>query len=947
MTDYQALKPSQHYKCHFLSPNAEALERLAQMIWSITEQDRVSPLVILSTSGPAYGLRQALEQTRPSNLPPQLVFLPRVLGLSQWLKETPGLKDKGTLKTDLDRWLEVYQALSERPYLRSLLLDASDASKWGLAKNIVDVCDVLADANLGIFQEVSDEALNQAIDTVYEGVARSVVDVEAKIIFTFWKNLSSFQDPVARQRLSMGLRIQQLQVVSSTDVAQSLIFIDTAKPSPGFEQAIWQLLQAFAQQMPVHHIQMDYAELALWPECLTQKDGAVELVNQQIESNRQDYFAASHDENRRVIKSSGFEDIAWAGAEAIQHFLLSGHHHIALIAQDRLVARRMRALLARLGDGLSVHDETGWKLSTTRAAASVMSWIDVIRQSSLGPSATQLMDFLKNPYINWAKFGLEDQQISEFVDHLERRFIQAEVKGSWAGMLLALEMSHDGQSVDPAIELFKHIKFVAQKWHAQVLSCATWLEHLKTDLQALAMMDAFSRDVAGQQLLEALEPMKYVDASLHLNEWLSLLSLMIEESSYLEASPRAAASVTILPLSATRMRRFDAWVMVGCDDGQLPSVSDSPMFLSASLREKIGCKTIDMEFSQQAMDLSQLMQSHKDWRMLWQATGAAGEPRQPSAWLQRLYIGNGAFLNAVLAPRQVPYQVVSLSQPKPTLDEGIIKPVSMSPSAYRTLRECPYRYYATRVLGLRERSVLDAEVDVSLVGQTLHAALREFYQQLKTKPLDAKDPQDRANLLAAQLRNISQRHFKPLLDADGRWLGAWIEWESHIPAWIEWQLKREQAGWQFHDAEKHVGFDLQTQMGLIRVAGQVDRIDINLQTHEAAVIDYKYSSESSIRKKQKNIEDDPQLVIYAKAINADPVADGALSTKASWVSVKDKDVGFELDVDDLAIEMQHLPAQMIADIEQVWGGTPLPASGPDSVCQYCQVRGICRKGMWS
>jgi ATP-dependent helicase/nuclease subunit B len=38
---------------------------------------------------------------------------------------------------------------------------------------------------------------------------------------------------------------------------------------------------------------------------------------------------------------------------------------------------------------------------------------------------------------------------------------------------------------------------------------------------------------------------------------------------------------------------------------------------------------------------------------------------------------------------------------------------------------------------------------------------------------------------------------------------------------------------------------------------------------------------------------------------------------------------------------------MIADIEALWGGSPVVASAPDSVCQYCQARGICRKGMWS
>ncbi|QWD80486.1 PD-(D/E)XK nuclease family protein [Polynucleobacter sp. MWH-Spelu-300-X4] len=944
-----------YYQPYFLTPDASALDAMAKLIWAITEKDQVSPLVVLSTSGPAYGLRQALEKNRPVGLLPQLTFLPRVLGLSQWLKETPGLKDRGALKTDLDRWLEVYQALSERPYLRSLLLDASDASKWGLAKNIVDVCDVLADANLGVFEEVSDEALNQAIDSVYEGVARSVVDVEAKIIFTFWKNLSTFHDPVARQRLAMGLRIKALEAVKPSSISP-LIFIETAKPSPGFGKACHQLLVAYAEQARVHHVQMDYAQLALWPECLDSSEPVDQSTKQankqstkeeaeQIQINRQKYF--SNMDGRKIIRASGFEDIAWVGANAIQEFLLAGHQHIALVAQDRLVARRIRALLARLGQGISVHDETGWKLSTTRAAASVMSWVDVIRQGTVGPSAVQLMDFLKNPYINWTQLGYEGEDISEFLDHLERRFIQAEVKGSWAGMLLALEMTHDGQSFDAAIHLIKHIREISQKWQSQALSCSVWLKHLQADLQALAMGESFQEDLAGQQLFEALEPMKGVQASLRFNEWLSLLSLMVEESSYLELSPRAQASVTVLPLSATRMRRFDAWVMVGCDDSQLPSISDSPMFLSASLREKMGCKTVDMEFAQQAMDLSQLMQSHQHWRMLWQSMGSSGEPRQPSPWLQRLYMERSNCLSETQVPQSVAYQPTAVLQPRPALGDVVAKPIKVSPSAYRTLRECPYRYYATRVLGLREKSTLDAEVDVSLVGQTLHAALREFYQKQKTQKLTIQDVQEKTNLLIAQLREVSQKHFKPLLEADGRWLGAWVEWESHIPNLVRWQLKREQAGWQFHDAEKQVGFDLQTRFGLIHVSGQVDRIDINAKEKTAAVIDYKYSSESSIKKKQKNIEDDPQLVIYAKAINGDPIADRGASSQAAWVSVKDKDVGFELGVDDLSIEMEHLPAQMIGDIEKVWGGAPLPASGPDSVCQYCEVRGICRKGMWS
>ncbi|MFX8824843.1 hypothetical protein ABTM64_20010, partial [Acinetobacter baumannii] len=46
---------------------------------------------------------------------------------------------------------------------------------------------------------------------------------------------------------------------------------------------------------------------------------------------------------------------------------------LALIAQDRLVARRVGAMLTRAN--VTVADETGWLLSTSRAAAAVASWL--------------------------------------------------------------------------------------------------------------------------------------------------------------------------------------------------------------------------------------------------------------------------------------------------------------------------------------------------------------------------------------------------------------------------------------------------------------------------------------------------------------------------------------------------------------------------------------------
>ena len=918
---------------HLLIPNSQSIDELARLIWSITQKEQVTPIVVLSTSGPALGLRKALNQLRPNHIEPHLVFLPRVLGLKQWLSETLELQHHGVPKTDLARWMEVYQALSARPQLRSLLSDATEGSKWALSKNLINACDLIAEASLGIKEQDAEKALADAINEVYQGAAKLAIDVETKILLTFWENLSTIRDPVARQRHAMALRAKQAQQFKQTP----LVYVETAKGSPGFESSLADFLEAYATHTPVHHCAMDFSSIGLWPECLGDASHATSI-------NQEKYLTELAGFDRQIIKSQSFEDAAWAGALAIQDLMKAGKSHLALISQDRLVARRIRALLARLGPGLSVHDETGWKLSTTRAASALMSWVDILREGGMGPSAVTLLEFLKNPYIKWSDWGLEGSEALGLIQRIENRFIQSGAQGGWLAMLLALNQTQHDQALDGAINCLTKLRQLTNQWQCKPQSCGAWLNLLMSDLDVLAMTEQLSLDIAGQQLLDALKPMHSVEGdTLHLAEWLSLLGSVIEDSSYIESCPRESTSVTIMPLSATRLRHFDAWVMVGCDDGQLPSLSDSPMFLSSILKKIIGCKSVEAEFAQQAMDLSQLMMSHSSWRMIWQSRGSTGEPRQPSAWLQRLYASAPELLNQTYAVPDVSFDLKPVNPPAVSLPSDFVKPSNISPSGYKALRECPYRYYASRLLGLREQTSLDAEVDLSLVGQTLHAALKSFHHGLKSNPIQG-DQTSRRGKLVALLKDVSLKHFQALLNADGRWLAAWVQWESQIPDWIDWQLKREEDGWIFHDGEITVGFDLPTDHGSMRVSGNVDRIDVH-PVLGAAVIDYKYSSEASIKLKQKNIEDDPQLLIYANAIQGSSLVDGAKVHEASWVSIKESQV--ELSIDNLEDSIEKIPSQMRADIDRVWSGDVLKASAPDSVCQYCQVRGLCRKGMWS
>jgi len=101
--------------------------------------------------------------------------------------------------------------------------------------------------------------------------------------------------------------------------------------------------------------------------------------------------------------------------------------------------------------------------------------------------------------------------------------------------------------------------------------------------------------------------------------------------------------------------------------------------------------------------------------------------------------------------------------------------------------------------------------------------------------------------------------------------------------------------------------------------------------------------------------DDPQLLIYARAANEGQESQklrGHQVEQAEWVALKadiskgEQKAARSQAVADMPEMMQQFSAQMTEDIEQLWAKKPMQAFAPEGVCQYCEARGICRKGIW-
>jgi ATP-dependent helicase/nuclease subunit B len=914
------------------------------------------------------------------------------MSLQDWLGSAPQSWAFPKVQTPLERWLAVYAALQAHPKLRAWFKAESEAGAWGLAQAIIAACDTLSSAVLSQSALALDpqegassgdrwlssleQLLDKAVEQAYPLLARKVVDREAEVLLLFWRYLSDAGNPIVRKHLALAAH---LRAATQAQHARPFVWVQTADGLASERTVMQRFMDAYAAHAPVMNISLDWSDVGLWPEALSAEEGDTTKAKQSAIHNAQ----AAYRSQWRLLSANRFEELAWMAAKSVEQHIIAGKKNIALVAQDRLAARRTRALLARFGPALAIRDETGWKLSTTRAAAALHSWLSLIRAPKEGPSAADLLEFLQNPFVDIsAILGKDPQACNGLIAELEDRLIASQAYCGWESFYIAMEGVRYGNVFRQApanpllLELLQIVRGRAVQWRSKNVDVSQAYQQLQGDITAFGMARTLAADSAGKQLMDVLltlemplQESRAKPIQLRLSEWISLLSSAIEEASYQEGSKEAQANLSILPLSSTRLREFDAVIVVGCDENQLPAFSEPPLFFSEALNRLLHGSTIEHEFKQQARDLSQLLVSCPAVDLLWQSKSSNGEPVRAAAWIQRLQMAlpNWKLESQDTSPGSV--RRIGFSErmdgASATPNAALPLPLSMSPSAYRTLRDCPYRYYVRSLLGLRKQHGFDEGIDASLAGQTIHSVLHQFFRALKTQEetnlatIAYGSPARRAWMLQ-HLNQTSERIFARFIAGDERVLGVLRDWQKQIPSFIEWQLQREAEGWHYLDGEIQVGFDLPftTQDGelrMMRIEGYVDRIDTNNESASAAVLDYKHQTLKKVRDRAASVLDDPQLLIYARAVtdaDSNLPMQGRTVTDAEWVALKTElknDYGSaerSVAVADLADTAKQSMAQITEDVELLWARKTLNAFAPDSVCRYCESRGICRKGMW-
>ncbi|MDQ0080310.1 ATP-dependent helicase/nuclease subunit B [Variovorax boronicumulans] len=609
------------------------------------------------------------------------------------------------------------------------------------------------------------------------------------------------------------------------------------------------------------------------------------------------------------------EDEAELAAACVLRHLAEDRAPVALVATDRALTRRISAQLS--AQGVVTHDETGWKLSTTRAAATLMS---ALRACAHDAASDQVLE--------WLKSGADGD--APTVQLLEAR-LRREGQRDWSAWCAFMARSEKPQDAT----LLSFTEAIEERRAPMTRSrpLAEWLHALRELLEASGQWALLDEDLAGGKVIGAL----WLDAGAHgdddefpggrhtLAEFTAWVRDVLEDASFVPPAGDQAPKVVVLPLYQLLGRAFGAVVIPGCDDRRLPASPEPPGNWSAAQRLELGLPSREtLEAAQRAAWAAAL--HNPSCELIWRQSDASGEPVRPSPLVQALQLDHA--LQPSVDPR-TPREVVVQPTKYPTPSGALLPLENISTSVYEDLRRCPYRFFALRQLGLRSADELDAEIDKRDFGNWLHAVLGHFHEALAATP--TQDAQERTALI----EEAARRSMHELSLSEAEFLPFAAAWPAVRDGYLGWLTGHEAAGAVFAEAEPWK----EQPLGNLRLIGRLDRID-RMPDGQAFVIDYKTESAAVSKERVKDPTEDTQLAFYAAL-----VADDTL--RAAYVNVGEKSSGTQTVEQPAVVEARDaLVAGIIHDFTRIAQGAALPPLGEGAVCDYCAARGLCRKDFW-
>lgn len=385
----------------------------------------------------------------------------------------------------------------------------------------------------------------------------------------------------------------------------------------------------------------------------------------------------------------------------------------------------------------------------------------------------------------------------------------------------------------------------------------SWTEVLLDLLAAIYADCAFDRQLTSDRMkLQACESLR--DACLALEEVPRALALEVSADQAITWVLESVGSSMVSPSAESAVVEMLGWlelpmddapvlVIAGVNEGNVPESVNSDLFLPNALRQRLGLVDNTQRYARDAYAISVLLAVRKELFIVLGRRTATADPLLPSRLLfavdddriaqrtlacfretepSRIDGGLHSPADGIASVYQVPHPA-PLSEPIQAL------PVT----AFRSYLACPYRFYLRHVLGLTSLEDRSEELGAAAFGTLLHEVLRRFGTSSSRDSIDAKAIQQ---TLEGSLEEISLERF-------GRNTRAAVsvqleQLRVRLRAFAPQQAAWAAAGWRIDYVESpqdKLVSSIDVDGRKFGLLGRIDRIDVNMETGQRIVFDYK------------------------------------------------------------------------------------------------------------
>ena len=600
---------------------------------------------------------------------------------------------------------------------------------------------------------------------------------------------------------------------------------------------------------------------------------------------------------------------------------------IGILYYDRALVRRLHSLLLQ-EDQIFLQETTGWPANNLLVGKALLALAS-------GAPRTELISKLQNVIVRKQGYKWAG---------LPRDLALGKIGQDWQKEVDGLEK----KEVERLARILDNFTEEGDQSKSSPSRISDWFGVMAEESETGFLKEFFEQDAAAKDLRPLLHMLADEFAELEQEEDEGfrvgeVRRLLFDSLSSIDLrSSNNDSRVQLVRPGRFTTREFKAMLLTGADASTLPLSRGQQLLSDNARKEYLSLPTREEQIKKQRKSTALLLDNSDEVGAVWY--GQAGISP---------YIDLMSKETKLLKRLDTPWKNIKPKPPCGSEAKLPELPEAVSVSACGVLLACPYKYHARHVLRLR-KDAPSAIGQRNKYGSFVHALLEDFHNQLKPGFSNKK----RAELLGSILndaRDGKGDKFKNsyFTEAERRYF-AW-EFAHYLEIYvaeINKLFSKEDGGKQFKGIQ---AVEKQLEVGLIdgtKITGKPDRVD-DYGQEGYAIIDVKTGDPD----KYKDYKTDPQLPLYMKLYKN---SGETVCSKHSKFWVLSLEAGANKVVrtpdpnNNKKGKGDHLTEKAMDEVfkhykeifTKIGKQKPLPANGVQSVCQYCEYGGLCRKKHW-